>query len=129
MKKQLLLATIGFATVLLSGCEGGTTYTKTVDNRSTDTIAIQIWTYFGNTDTLMVAPETIREVYWNDLMGQFTDETYDCLEMVDSIYIDVLGPRELTKDIMDPSQWERESTGGRNSREDCTFIITESDLQ
>ena len=115
--------------LFLWSCEGGTTFTKTIDNRSEDTIAIQISTYFGKTDTVLVVPLSVNEVYWNDLMGQFTDESYDCLEMVDSIYIEVLGPRELIKDIMDPGQWERENTGGRNSREDCTFIITESDLQ
>lgn len=129
MKKQFLLATIGLVAIFLAGCEGGTTFTKTIDNRTADTIAIRIWTYFGNTDTLLVEPETMREVYWNDLMGRFTDESYNCLEMVDSIYIDVMGPRELIKDITDPGQWQRERTGGRNSREDCTFTIQESDLQ
>ncbi len=125
---RFIIPSIALA-LFLVGCEGGTTYTKTIDNRSSDTLAVRVYTVFGSSDTSLVMPGEATEVFWNDVMGQFVDDTYDCVQMVDSIYVQPSSGRVLQKDIMAGDNWDRESKDGRNSREDCTFTILESDLQ
>lgn len=115
--------------ILLTSCEGGTTFTKTIDNRSSESITVQLFTIYGSYESLTVNSNVSKEIYWNDQMGSFVDDGYTCTQIIDSVEITITNNKTLTKSIMNPDNWIRESKDGRNSREDCIFIITDDDIQ
>lgn len=115
--------------ILLTSCEGGTTFTKTIDNRSSESITVKLFTIYGSYESLTVNSNVSKEIYWNDQMGSFVDDSYTCTQIIDSVEITITNNKTLTKSIMNPDNWIRESKDGRNSREDCIFIITDDDIQ
>ncbi len=117
-----------FATLLYS-CEGGTTFTKTINNTSSETLTVTVHSSFGSNVAEVINPNEEKQIYWDDRMGNFVDDTYTCTNELDSIGVVVSNGKILLKDLMDSNNWERESKGGRNSREDCTIIISDEDLQ
>ena len=52
-----------------------------------------------------------------------------CTQLIDSVEISITNNKILTKDIMNSNNWQRMSKGGRNSKEDCLFIISDEDIQ
>jgi hypothetical protein len=128
-KKLFSFLTIAIFTSVLIGCEGGTTFTKTIDNKSSESISVRIYTDFGSGKSFNIGPGSATEVFWNDQMGMFTGDDFTCTQLIDSIQITISGNKQLVKDPMVSSNWIRESKNGRNSREDCTFIVTDNDLQ
>ncbi len=62
-------------------------------------------------------------------MGRFAADNYSCLQEIDSILVTTSSNKVVIKDILDLNNWTKESKGGRNAREDCTFIINDEDLQ
>ena len=128
--KGILLGLLYCATaVALTSCEGGTTFTKTIDNQSSESVSLVLYTNFGDTKTTTVGPNSKTEVFWSDQMGNFVDNSFNCTTLIDSVTISISKGKQLTKDIMNSDNWRRESKDGRNSREDCTFTFTDSDLQ
>ncbi len=115
--------------ILLTSCEGGTTFTKTIDNKSSETITVKLFTIYGINEPATINSNESKEIYWDDQMGSFVDDSYSCLQIIDSVELSITNNKVLIKDIMDSNKWIRESKDGRNSREDCTFIITNGDLQ
>ena len=115
--------------ILLTSCEGGTTFTKTIDNRSSESITVKLFTIYGSYESLTVNSNVSKEIYWNDQMGSFVDDSYTCTQIIDSVEITITNNKTLTKSIMNPDNWIRESKDGRNSREDWIFIITDDDIQ
>lgn len=115
--------------LLASACEGGTTFTKTIDNKTDETIIIQLFTTYGNTEAISIHSNHSKEIYWDDQMGRFVDENYCCTQIIDSVKITITHEKTLLKDIMNPDNWLKNSKNGRNSREDCTFTITNKDLR
>jgi hypothetical protein len=115
--------------ILLTSCEGGTTFTKTIENRSSESITVKLFTIYGSYESLTVNSNVSKEIYWNDQMGSFVDDGYTCTQIIDSVEITITNNKTLTKSIMNPDNWIRESKDGRNSREDCIFIITDDDIQ
>lgn len=112
-----------------SACEGGTTFTKSIDNRTSEIITIQLFTSDGAYEQLSIKSNEIQEIYWNDRLGSFVDESYTCLQEIDSFDITISNNKELIKDIMEPDNWSKTSKDGRNSREDCIFTILNEDIQ
>lgn len=129
MNKLFVLILSLSASILFSSCEGGTTFTKSIDNRSDETIQVVLHTIYGSHEESTIQPNESTQIFWDDQMGFFVDDSYTCIQLIDSINITVTNNKMLTKDIMNPDNWTRESKDGRNSREDCLFIIMESDLQ
>ncbi len=113
----------------MTSCEGGTTYTKTIDNKSSDTITLKLYSTYLNDQTFTINPIVSQEIYWDDQMGSFAGDSYNCNQEVDSVEISISNNKKLIKDIINSENWIRESKDGRYSREDCTFIINDDDLQ
>ena len=129
MRKIFFLLTSITVVTYLSSCEGGTTFTKTVDNERAESITIKLTTIYGNSDSVTIMSNESKEIFWDDQMGSFVDNSFTCTQMIDSVEITITNSKTLTKDIMNPDHWTRESKEGRNSREDCTFTIKEDDIQ
>lgn len=127
--KSILCFSLITLMILLTSCEGGTTFTKTIDNRSSESITVKLFTIYGSYESLTVNSNVSKEIYWNDQMGSFVDDGYTCTQIIDSVEITITNNKTLTKSIMNPDNWIRESKDGRNSREDCIFIITDDDIQ
>jgi hypothetical protein len=129
MKMKHLIG-LGIIMIVFVSCEGGTTYTKNIDNQTSETITVTLITLYGSNDPVTILPKTTKEIYWDDQMGSFADESFTCTELIDSIKITITNNKSLTKDILNPDNWIRKSkSDSRNYREDCTFIITENDIQ
>lgn len=129
MNKLFVLILSISASILFSSCEGGTTFTKSIDNRSTETIQVMLKSIYGNSEETTILPNESKQIFWDDQMGFFVDDSYTCTQLIDSIKLTITNNKVLTKDIMDPENWTRNSTNGRNSREDCLFTLTNNDLQ
>ena len=115
--------------ILLTSCEGGTTFTKTIDNKTSESITIKLITIYGSNEPVTIMSKESKEIFWDDQMGNFVDDSYTCTQMIDTVEITITNNKTLTKDIMNPDNWIRKSKDGRNSREDCTFTITDDDIQ
>lgn len=114
---------------LLFSCEGGTTYTKTVYNQSSETLSVTVHSMYGDDQVYTINSNESEQIYWDDQMGSFADDSYNCTQKFDSLSVTITNDKILGKDIMNPDNWLIESTDGRNSREDCTFIIEDSDIE
>lgn len=128
MKRAMRFATLVVA-VCLTSCEGGTTFTKTIENKTSETITVRLFTIYGDNDPVSLSPGESKQVFWKDQMGRFTDNSYTCVTFLDSVHVSITNGKTLIKDMKNANNWTRQSKGGRNSEEDCTFIITNSDLQ
>lgn len=129
MKNKIALIVLITVITILSSCEGGTTFTKSVDNNSSETITIKLHTIYGTNDAVTINPNESKQIYWDDQMGRFVDDAYTCTQFIDSVEISIINNKVLTKDIMNSNNWTNTSKGGRNSREDCKFSISNEDLQ
>jgi hypothetical protein len=114
---------------ILSSCEGGTTFTKSIENRTTETIRVKLQTIYSSQDEITINPNESKQIFWDDQMGRFVDNSYMCTQLIDSVEISITNNKILTKDIMNSNNWQRMSKGGRNSKEDCLFIISDEDIQ
>lgn len=117
------------ATVALYSCEGGTTFTKNINNISSETLTVTVHATFGDLEPVTIAPNEEKNIYWDDQMGRFTTDAYRCTNELDSITVSVSNGKILTLDLMDDNNWIKESKDGRNSREDCTVTISDNDLE
>ena len=114
---------------ILSSCEGGTTFTKSIENRTTETIRVKLQTIYSSQDEITINPNESKQIFWDDQMGRFVDNSYMCTQLIDSVEISITNNKILTKDIMNSNNWQRMSKGGRNSKEDCLFIISDEGIQ
>ncbi len=128
MKKVIVLIISIAATVLFS-CEGGTTFTKNIENRTPETIQVKLHTIYGNIDETVINPNESKRIFWDDQIGSFVANSYTCTQLIDSVEINITNGKVLLKDIMNSDNWVRKSEGGRNSREDCLFVISIEDIK
>jgi len=129
MKNLFVLITSISVIIILPSCEGGTTFTKSIDNRTSDTVRVKLHTIYDSKNEITINPNESKQIFWDDQMGSFVDDYYTCTQLIDSVEISITDNKVLTKDIMDSNNWERMSEGGRNSKEDCLFIISEENIQ
>ena len=127
-----LLIIINLA-VLLVSCEGGTTFTKSIKNNSTETFDVTLYlssTYSvqTSTSTYEIKPGETREMFWNDWERRFVNDMYDCTQEIDSFSFNIFSESTISVDLMDVVRWGHSSKDGRNSREDCVFEITDDDF-
>ena len=115
--------------ILVASCEGGTTYTKTIRNNSTETLSINVYSLYTGTGPIQINPGESKEIFWHDNTGQFVGNEYRCTSELDSITVSVSNGKTLQKDLMNEDNWTRASKDGKNSREDCTLTVSEEDLQ
>lgn len=109
----------------LMSCEGGTTYSKIVDNQSSETLTILIFQSVFHQDTVFqIDPGQRQTLFLDDQLGRFSGDTYHCTQEIDSAKVSVSNGKMLLKDIMNSDHWTRESKGGRNAKEICTFTVT-----
>jgi hypothetical protein len=128
MKKTIVLSISMAVITLFSSCEGGTTFSKGIENRTSETIKVKLHTIYGNIDETTINPSDTKQIFWDDQMGFFVDDSYTCTQLIDSVEIDITNGKILIKDIMNSDNWERTSKGGRNSKEACLFIISNDDI-
>ena len=128
MKSSILFLALFSLLIALSACEGGTTFTKTVENQSSESISLKVFSAYGSNSSTTINPDESVEIFIDDKLGSFTDTTYHCTQELDSIQVMISDGKTLVKDIMNSENWTSESKGGRNSREDCTFVITNEDI-
>jgi hypothetical protein len=129
MKLPQILFALCLTASLLS-CEGGTTFTKTLVNRSDVAVTLRTTeTIAAFTDSFTVQPQTSQTIYFSDRMGLFVTDLYPCLSEFDSLFVELPDTLVLLKNILDESNWEKELTGGRNAQAICTFVIEAGDIQ
>jgi hypothetical protein len=109
-------------------CEGGTTFTKIIDNKSTETVTIKTFTTIYGEQNHIIKPNEAKTIYLYDKERGFVDDTYSCIEEFDSIEFSLSNNKTLVKDILNEGNWENESSGGRNAQEKCTFSISDNDI-
>ena len=129
MKNQISKLSSLSVLLLLFSCEGGTTFTKTIDNASSENMTIKLSTVYGHQEEISIHSMESKQIYWDDQMGRFVNDNYLCTESIDSIEITLTNNKTLVKDILNSDNWQRESKDGRNSREDCTFYFNNADLE
>jgi len=129
MVKQIANIALFCTLLILTCCEGGTTFAKTIYNKSQDTLIVKLYAFSGSLETVTINPNESELIYWDDQMGLFTDDSYDCTIELDSVFVTTTDNKNVKKDLMNPDNWTRESKDGRNSREDCTITITAGDIQ
>ncbi len=127
-KNIIFLAAILHIVTLIS-CEGGTTFTKNIENNSNDTLSVKLYFNYMDSENISILPKQTKEVYYYDVQGLFVDEGYYCSSELDSATITTKSNKSLTKDIMNSDNWTHDSSDGRNSTENCLFIINDIDLQ
>ena len=119
--------------LLFSACEGGTTYTKIIDNQSEDDLTVRLQTTALSTaEVILIPARKSQTIYVQDFLGQFADDTYDCTTDIASIEIEVSNnlSLSLSKDPINPNNWMQESKKGkRNSTEVCTFVVRAGDFK
>jgi hypothetical protein len=120
---------LAFIVFFFTACEGGTTFTKYIDNKTSETITIKLFTNFGPSEEVTVNPNERKIIFWNDQERIFTDDSYTCTYLIDSIHVNISNGKTLLKNIMDSNNWSRDSKGGRNAKEICIITITNNDLQ
>ena len=124
---RVIFCTI-FLVVILSACDSGTMFTKTINNQTEETITITLFSPQGTNDATINPGESV--IVYNDIqLGNFVDETYECVEEIDSAIITISNGRVLMKDIMENINWGHESNGGRSAIEDCNFTVFPGDIQ
>lgn len=126
-KKSYIFFFIGM--IFLFSCEGGTTFSKIINNKSTETISVKTITLVGGDQTLIISPNESKTIFFYDDERGFVDDSYNCIQEFDSIEIGISNNKTLVKNILQSDNWERESSGGRNSKEKCTFVISDEDLE
>lgn len=129
MVKVIYKSLLFVGLILFCACEGGTTFTKIIDNQSSENIKIKTFSIYGFEQVTEINSGESKNVYWDDQMGRFTDSTYHCTQEFDSIHVEISNNKILVKDIMLFDNWTKESSGGRNSKEECTFSISDDDVQ
>lgn len=123
---------LGCAIVLsMASCEGGTTFTKSINNTSSETLSVIAHASDGTRlGEVAILPGDEKQVYWNDKQGEFATENYSCTEELDSINVSVSNGKVLILDLMDSENWNIVSSAdGKDERKDCTATISDSDLQ
>ncbi len=126
LHRSIILLTIGFP-FLLYGCEGGTTFTKSIQNLTNEPFQLTV-RMENSSDTFQIEPMEELQFYWSDQMGYFTDDSYACVHEIDTISLQLIQGGSILIDPMDPASWMKLSESGRNSKEDCILIITPSDI-
>lgn len=117
---------------MLISCEGGTTYTKTISNKSNDTLTILIfsqWEYME--DSIVLLPDKTETIFFSDKLGG--DETpIICTAEFDSINVLIPDNKVLKKDILDNSNWDFHLNSKKNGRfvnQYCEFEIQSDDIE
>ena len=130
MKNVLFFSLWVVVAIGLISCEGGTTFTKTITNNSSETLTVELFTStFSTPTTTTIAPNETKDIFWNDQLGGFVDDTYNCITDIDSVNVTVTNNKVLQKDLDSSATWTLDSKkDSRNSFEKCTCTITDDDL-
>jgi len=128
MTRSIHLLGIVFLIVFLISCEGGTTFTKTIQNNTPYTITLNVYSVLNGTSISTIPALAYEEFYWDDQERRFVDDSYSCTQEFDSLIVSISDDKTLLKDVMNPDNWVKNSSGGRMSREDCVFIISNDDI-
>lgn len=84
----------------------------------------------GRDKPMQIKAKESKQFFWYNPQGVFyTDESYECTRMIDTIEMSIRKNKILTKDIMNPDNWIHQRKEGRNAKEICTFRITNQDLK
>ncbi|MEZ4930610.1 MAG: hypothetical protein R2788_00575 [Saprospiraceae bacterium] len=101
-----------------------------IKNDSSETVTVKLYqSVLSNDQTFNIGPKQKKTIFWTDNERRFVDETYECTAEIDSVELSVSNGKKLMKSMLDNNNWDKDSKGGRNSMEKCTFTITDSDLE
>ena len=119
------------ALVLLIGCEGGTTFSNTLDNQSDSDLLVIVHTNSGFIDTISLNRHSSQYIYWDDQMGRFVPDSliYECSSPFASLSILDSSFSVIAKNYNTDSVWTHSyKRGKRNSYESCTATVTNDDI-
>jgi len=106
-------------------------YYKYIDNVSSETLDLTLYSnsYIEPVITASIVPGQLIEVFEIDHERSFSGPEYTCSDEIDSVKIVTLNGAIFVGDFQNIERWMRESSGGRMSREDCTFEILDSNFE
>ncbi len=113
--------------VTMSACEGGTTFTKSLTNNTSETITLSVFS--SSEREVTIAPDETKSIWMEDHDRRFAGDDYTCVNELDSILVSVSNNKILLLDLMDSNNWMLETSDGRNATANCTITISEEDLQ
>ena len=130
MIKSFVVFVVLLVLLTLNACEGGTTYSKTVKNKSSETLTIKFYSAYGGSEsTVSIEPNRNKDIWVDYQQGSFAGNSYNCTQEFDSVKVAVSNNKTLGTDMMNPDNWDRESSDGRNAKERCTFEVHDQDLE
>lgn len=129
MIRLIKLSVASLLLIFLSSCEGGTTYTKTIENNSSETLTVNGYSVYWGNNSIIVGSDKTKDIWIDSQLGSFVNDSYQCTQGIDSIEVDVTDNKTLVLDVLDNNNWIRESSGGRKSSVNCILEITDEDLQ
>ena len=112
-------------------CEGGTTFSNTLDNQSDSDLLVIVHTNSGFIDTISLNRHSFQYIYWDDQMGRFVPDSliYECSSPFTSLSILDSSFSVIAKNYNTDSVWTHSyKRGKRNSYESCTATITNDDI-
>lgn len=128
--KHMLLVMIA---TLLAGCDGQTIVEHRVENASTRNVRMVFYADAFErfeADTLLIPPGSFTRVAWKDLLGG-RREFVRPAEGIDSVYVEVEGGGNLTRDLLSNAAWavDSEGRGIKGSfTHVCTFRFADADI-
>ena len=128
--KPTFASSIVLVALMLCSCERGTTFYKTLLNNSDIPITITVYDNVSRTNEVTtIDASSSADVYIYDLLGAFPDDSYRCLQEIDSFHIALPDDKILVKDIMNEENWSKEITGKKSLLAKCTLVVEQSDIQ
>jgi hypothetical protein len=132
MKKTTFSLLIFSVALLLSSCEGETTWIKQIDNQSNHLVTV---TYTdglaGGTVTKAVDPHTSEVIFYGEKKGG--DETpVPCLEYLSDLVVTLDSGVVLVRDINSEDNWDysaSEKTLGSVVNQTCRFVVVNADFE
>jgi hypothetical protein len=130
LKLSVYLTAASFILFLLNACEGGTTYSKAIENHSSETLTLEIYSAYGGSESpISIEPNSNKDIWVDYQQGSFAGNDYNCTQEFDSVKVIVSNNKTLATDMMEPNNWYNESSDGRNAKESCTFEVVDQDLE
>jgi len=85
---------------LITACEGGTTFTKVINNKSSESITIVIYTRYGSTGEMVINAHEYKTVFTDEQNRSFVGDSFNCTSLIDSVDFNISNGKILIKDIM-----------------------------
>lgn len=95
MIRLIKLSVASLLLIFLSSCEGGTTYTKTIENNSSETLTVNGYSVYWGNNSIIVGSDKTKDIWIDSQLGSFVNDSYQCTQGIDSIEVDVTDNKTL----------------------------------